>query len=79
MAKFITRVELHKATREDCDRLHTAMEKRAFSRTITAANGTDYDLPMAEYDRIGSKLTRNQAIFYEIRGFESHLFRSSWT
>jgi hypothetical protein len=58
MPSFTTRVELHRATGEDYERLHLAMEKRGFSRTITSDKGVRYDLPTAEYDRSGSSLTR---------------------
>lgn len=62
MPQFTTRVELHRATGEDYEELHAAMEKRGFSRTIVSGKGVRYDLPMAEYDRAGSNLTRSDVL-----------------
>jgi hypothetical protein len=53
MPSFTTRVELHKATRDDYEKLHTEMQKRGFSRTITSDDGIVYHLPTAEYDLEG--------------------------
>ncbi len=60
MAKFTTRVELHTATDEDYQILHSAMAKQGFTRTIDADDGT-YHLPTAEYNRVGD-LTRETVV-----------------
>ena len=61
MPKFITRVELHGPTQgEDYSKLHSAMEKHGFSRTITSDKGNTYHLPTAEYYRFGPSLTSQQ-------------------
>lgn len=50
MAKFIVRVELHNAVGSGpYNILHAEMEKLGFIRTITATDGTGYDLPTAMY------------------------------
>jgi hypothetical protein len=61
MAKFTTRIELHSATYSDYETLHAAMERRGFSRQITADDGKTYHLPTAEYNRDGN-LTREQVL-----------------
>jgi hypothetical protein len=60
MPRFITRVELHAANSGDYEKLHDAMQKKNFSRTITSGNGGTYHLPMAEYYRSGAGLTCDQ-------------------
>jgi hypothetical protein len=47
----MTRVELHDATYNDYEVLHSAMAAEGFSRTITGDNGIVYHLPTAEYYR----------------------------
>ena len=54
MSGFTVRVELHQASYEDYEKLHTAMEKSGFSRFITSDDGKVYHLPTAEYDRQGN-------------------------
>ncbi len=54
MAQFTVRVELHDAAWADYDRLHIAMERKGFSRLITAYDGRKYHLPLAEYDASGN-------------------------
>lgn len=61
MAKFTTRVELHRAYEDDYEVLHAAMERRGFSRQIRSGDGVTYHLPTAEYDYSGNK-TRNQVL-----------------
>src|SRR5436305_1179783 len=58
MAAFTTRVELHSAEWNDYERLHQYMEQQGFTRTITASDGTVYQLPTAEYDFNGSNTAR---------------------
>jgi hypothetical protein len=62
MAKFTTRVELHSATCSDYETLHASMEHRGFSRQIEAEDGKTYNLPTAEYNRVGN-LTREQVLY----------------
>lgn len=54
MTSFTTRVELHGATGDDYERLHEAMARAGFTRTIAGvdANGKSgtWHLPTAEYD-----------------------------
>jgi glucosamine 6-phosphate synthetase-like amidotransferase/phosphosugar isomerase protein len=59
MASYTTRVELHDAVTSDYTKLHKAMEKKGFSRTITSDKGVVYHLPTAEYDFHGTE-TRKQ-------------------
>jgi hypothetical protein len=61
MPSFTTRVELHRATNDDYDTLHEAMEGEGFSRTISTSDGATYHLPTAEYNRSGN-LTGNQVL-----------------
>ncbi|HDR8930285.1 hypothetical protein [Burkholderia vietnamiensis] len=49
MPNFVTRIELHDATWENYDDLHTRMEGYGFSRTIPGINGERYTLPTATY------------------------------
>lgn len=49
MARFTIRVELHRATEDDYDQLHAAMEDQGFSRYVTSTDGITYHLPTAEY------------------------------
>jgi hypothetical protein len=62
MAKFTTRVELHKATDEDYNTLHKAMEKFGFIRTIEDSVGKTYHLPTAEYNRIVEGVTAQKVL-----------------
>lgn len=55
MTSYTTRVELHKAQDGDYGKLHTAMEKKGFTRTIESDDGTVYQLPTAEYNFIGTQ------------------------
>lgn len=55
MAKFMTRVELHMGTEEQYKKLHAAMERQGFKRTITGKDGVVYHLPTAEYSFEGSQ------------------------
>ena len=49
MAMFMTRVELHDATRNDYTELHGAMQKQGFRLSIIGGDGVTYALPPAEY------------------------------
>src|SRR5262249_19527043 len=53
MPSFTTRVELHNATYSDYETLHAAMARRGFLRLITSDDDDTYQLPTAEYDRVG--------------------------
>jgi hypothetical protein len=54
VSKFITRVELHGATRpEDYEDLHRYMAEILFFRTIDGDNGLRYKLPSATYFSFG--------------------------
>jgi hypothetical protein len=61
MPKYTTRVELQSAAAADYNKLHAAMEGEGFSRTIKSDDGRVYQLPTAEYDRVGD-LTRSQVL-----------------
>lgn len=55
MAKFTTRVELHKANSDDYDTLHEEMENEGFTRTITDTDtNEEFHLPEAEYNYEGN-------------------------
>jgi len=49
MAKYLVRVELHRAGPDDYESLHSAMESAGFARTIKGDDGVEYHLPTAEY------------------------------
>jgi hypothetical protein len=49
MAKYLVRVELHNATRDDYEALHLEMALRSFCREVTGSSGRAYQLPTAEY------------------------------
>jgi len=49
MAKYLVRVELHNATWNDYERLHSEMSHRGFSREVAGDDGRTYQLPTAEY------------------------------
>ena len=55
MAIYTTRVELHNHQAGDYAKLHTAMEKKGFTRTITSGKGKTYHLPTAEYNYHGTE------------------------
>ena len=61
MAQFTVRVELHSASYSDYETLHASMERRGFSRLITADDGKIYRLPTAEYNKEG-EYTRSQVL-----------------
>ena len=51
MSTFTTRVELYGTPKpKDYEKLHAAMEKEEFFRTVTAGD-TTFILPLGEYDR----------------------------
>lgn len=55
MARFTTRVVLHGVEESDTDtyeKLHAAMGRAKFSRTIQGTDMVVYDMPPAEYNRI---------------------------
>jgi hypothetical protein len=52
--RYTTRVELHKATDDDYEELHSAMENEGFSRFIESDDSIRYHLPTAEYNYDGS-------------------------
>lgn len=54
MPQYTTRVELHDADWSDYTKLHEEMKKRGFSQTITADDGSVYELPPAEYNYEGT-------------------------
>ncbi len=62
MANFTVRVELHSVSdlnHPSYTKLHAAMEKGGFSRTVLGSSGKRYHLPRAEYD-FSSDLTREE-------------------
>jgi hypothetical protein len=49
MAKYLVRVELHGATWDNYETLHSEMSDRGFSREVRSDDGRTYQLPTAEY------------------------------
>jgi len=50
MAQFIIRVEiLGNASKSEYEKLHAAMEKQGFVRTVTGADGKQFHLPTGEF------------------------------
>lgn len=70
MPRFTVRVELHNAEWTDYEALHTAMERRGFSRLITADSGRAYHMPWAEYNGEGG-LTSTQVLDIARKAAES--------
>jgi hypothetical protein len=65
MANFTVRIELHGASGEEYEKLHTAMEKAGYRRYMSGtANGRPgiWQLPTAEYDFTSSTMSA-----YEVR------------
>jgi hypothetical protein len=62
MAQFTIRVELRGVILEAYGRLHSAMEKAGFSRTIIGDDEITYFLPFGEYNRKGENLTIAQVL-----------------
>lgn len=56
MSNFTTRIELHGATVAEYEKLHSAMQKAGFSRTILSNKGQTHILPTAEYICSGQSL-----------------------
>ncbi len=62
MTQFTTRVELHNTPNgADYEKLHSAMEKEGFTRTIISDDGITYHLPTAEYNKEGD-YTKEQVL-----------------
>ena len=49
MASVVARVELHAATWQDYETLHTKMTAQGFSRSVRATDGVWYRLPTGSY------------------------------
>lgn len=58
---FTVRVELHDATSSDYTLLHQYMRQSGFTDTIVSGEGVTYQLPPAEYNRVGS-FTKEEVI-----------------
>ena len=54
MIDYMTRVELHDAVSADYTKLHEAMARQGFERTVCSDDGKTYQLPTAEYAYSGS-------------------------
>ncbi|BDH45738.1 hypothetical protein TUM12370_17820 [Salmonella enterica subsp. enterica serovar Choleraesuis] len=61
MTKFTVRVELHRASSDDYETLHDKMKSKGFKRTIAGGDGTEYQLPNAEYNYSGN-ITRSAVL-----------------
>jgi len=61
MANYLARVELHKATYDDYETLHAAMERRGFSRFIVSNDRKKYRLPTGTYVAENTNATLEQA------------------
>jgi hypothetical protein len=62
MANYIARVELHSATWNDYEQLHTTMKRRGYSRTIKASDGKWYQLPTGTYVVEGTNSSLQNAL-----------------
>lgn len=51
--QYLTRVELHSATEQQYNRLHAAMARQRFYRTIDGDNGQMFHLPWGTYFSFG--------------------------
>lgn len=61
MANYVARIELHNASYDDYETLHSAASRRGFSRTIASDNGGTYRLPTGTYVASGTNATLQQA------------------
>ena len=59
MSSFTTRIELHGLHHDHPSylTLHSEMIKEKFSQTIVATDGSEFHLPPAEYNKIGTYTT----------------------
>jgi len=53
MSDFMTRIELHGATREQYDRLHVSMRAAGFRTAVFGTDNNWHQLPTAEYHYSG--------------------------
>jgi hypothetical protein len=84
MANYIARVELHSATWDDYDRLHTGMQSRGYSRTITSDGGVCSQLPTGTYVATNSNVDLGVALNAAIEaanetGRKSAVVVTDWT
>lgn len=59
MPQFIVRVELHDGTDEQRNKLHEALERQGFHRTIRGTDGSKFQLPTCEYSYFGAGTLRS--------------------
>ena len=71
MAFFMTRIELHDATRTDYLRLHEAMQAQGFTRQVKGKTGKMLQLPTGQY-RFESKTLS----VYQVLGLASTAART---
>jgi len=62
MASYTVRVVLVDGEWDDYEKLHGAMAKHGFKKTIVSDDGTEYDLPPAEYNLVNSALKRSEVL-----------------
>lgn len=62
MADYLARVELHAATDEDYETLHTQMQHRGFLRVIRGNNQIVYHLPTGTYVMRNTNVTLEDAL-----------------
>jgi hypothetical protein len=66
MAIFTVRVELHKASEADYQRLNAAMAQAGYRREVTADDGSVFQLPAGEFDLVAQG-TASQAMEHAYR------------
>ena len=71
MSEFTTRVELHDATGDDYELLHSAMEEEGFSRLIEGGSGAIYQMPWAEYNLSSGSMDRSDVLSAAKRAADS--------
>ncbi|AXF20530.1 hypothetical protein CUJ89_08580 [Burkholderia pyrrocinia] len=76
MTNFVTRVELHSATSDDYEALHTHMAAKGFKRTIVGGDGVTYNLPSATYSYVGNATT--ETVRDAARAAANSTGKSSW-
>jgi hypothetical protein len=62
MANYIARVELHSATYDDYEILHSQMQMRGFYRRIVGGNGVTYELPTGTYVMRNTSISAQDAV-----------------
>jgi hypothetical protein len=83
MANYLARVELHHASVDDYERLHSSMQQRGYQRTIAGDDGVIYQLPAGTYFVSGTSAVLSVALSAAVdaadeTGKKSAVFVTDW-